>query len=201
MTAPKSTTHEGEYARKLALAILTTLETKGVLSQDEVNAILRVAHRSAQVTKNDSATSAGNNVTGIAEYIAEHTGENVQEQEAVREPKRTSISYGQVGRSPVQSPVVTTSTAARKGPAPLGTRWVKKAKTTQTQIALPKIAPQVPSFAEPVKLTKSSTPPTSISATQKTEEKTAEKADNVKGETVPDETSPSFPPIIDFRLD
>lgn len=199
MTAPKSTTHEGEYARKLALAILTTLETKGVLSQDEVNAILRVAHRSAQVTKNDSATPAGNNVTGIAEYIAEHTGENVQE--AVREPKRTSISYGQVDRSPVQSPVVTTSAAARKGPAPLGTRWVKKAKTAQTQIALPKIAPQVPSFAEPVKLTKSSTPPASISATQKTEEKTAEKADDVKGETVPDETSPSFPPIIDFRLD
>ena len=40
--------NEGEYARKLALAILSTLEKKGLLTSLDVDTILHVAHRSAQ---------------------------------------------------------------------------------------------------------------------------------------------------------
>lgn len=39
--------NEGEYARKLALAILSTLEQKGVLSRLDVDTILHAAHRAA----------------------------------------------------------------------------------------------------------------------------------------------------------
>ena len=40
--------NEGEYARKLALAILSTLEQKGILSRFDVDTILQAAHRAAQ---------------------------------------------------------------------------------------------------------------------------------------------------------
>lgn len=43
-TPPKN---EGEYARKLALAILSTLETKGILTRFDVDTILHAAHRAA----------------------------------------------------------------------------------------------------------------------------------------------------------
>ncbi|MFC5848133.1 hypothetical protein [Deinococcus petrolearius] len=39
--------NEGEYARKLALAILSTLEQKGLLSRLDVDTILHAAHRAA----------------------------------------------------------------------------------------------------------------------------------------------------------
>ncbi|WP_200939648.1 hypothetical protein [Deinococcus sp. Leaf326] len=39
--------NEGEYARKLALAILSTLEQKGILSRLDVDTILHAAHRAA----------------------------------------------------------------------------------------------------------------------------------------------------------
>lgn len=40
--------NEAEYARKLALAILSTLQTKGLLSAAEVDSILIAARRAAQ---------------------------------------------------------------------------------------------------------------------------------------------------------
>lgn len=45
---PATPPGEGEYARKLALAILSTLQTKGLLSSSDVDAILIAARRSAQ---------------------------------------------------------------------------------------------------------------------------------------------------------
>lgn len=45
-TAPSAT--EVEYVRKLSLAILSTLQAKGLLSADEVDAILIAARRAAQ---------------------------------------------------------------------------------------------------------------------------------------------------------
>lgn len=39
--------NEGEYARKLALAILSTLEQKGLLTRLDVDTILHAAHRAA----------------------------------------------------------------------------------------------------------------------------------------------------------
>lgn len=46
-SAPRN---EGEYARKLALAILSTLEQKGILTRFDVDTILQAAHRAAQGT-------------------------------------------------------------------------------------------------------------------------------------------------------
>lgn len=45
--APQPHRNDAEYARKLALAILSTLESKGLLSKLDVEAILHVAHRTA----------------------------------------------------------------------------------------------------------------------------------------------------------
>lgn len=39
--------NDGEYARKLALAILSTLENKGLLTRLDVDTILHAAHRAA----------------------------------------------------------------------------------------------------------------------------------------------------------
>ncbi|BDP41948.1 hypothetical protein DAETH_19170 [Deinococcus aetherius] len=47
-TPPLPPLNEAEYARKLALAILSTLQTKGLLSAAEVDAILIAARRAAQ---------------------------------------------------------------------------------------------------------------------------------------------------------
>ena len=46
--APTPPPNEAEYARKLALAILSTLQTKGLLSAAEVDSILIAARRAAQ---------------------------------------------------------------------------------------------------------------------------------------------------------
>lgn len=53
MTGPTPTPpprNEAEYAKKLALAILSTLEQKGFLSRLDVDTILHAAHRSASPT-------------------------------------------------------------------------------------------------------------------------------------------------------
>ncbi|MBB5233395.1 hypothetical protein [Deinococcus budaensis] len=47
--APSSSSSETEYVRKLSLAILSTLQSKGLLSADEVDAILIAARRAAQL--------------------------------------------------------------------------------------------------------------------------------------------------------
>ncbi|WP_043816780.1 hypothetical protein [Deinococcus maricopensis] len=44
----RSDAHEAQYTRKLALAILSTLQQKGVLSAAEVDAILVAARRAAE---------------------------------------------------------------------------------------------------------------------------------------------------------
>lgn len=46
--APTPPPNEAEYARKLALAILSTLQSKGLLSAAEVDSILIAARRAAQ---------------------------------------------------------------------------------------------------------------------------------------------------------
>lgn len=52
MTRPGAPTppspHDTEYVRKLALAILSTLQSKGLLSAEDVDAILIAARRAAQ---------------------------------------------------------------------------------------------------------------------------------------------------------
>ncbi len=40
--------HDATFARKLALALLGVLQDKGVLSEDEVDAVLLAARRSAE---------------------------------------------------------------------------------------------------------------------------------------------------------
>ncbi|WP_102127836.1 hypothetical protein [Deinococcus planocerae] len=47
-TPPPPPPNEAEYARKLALAILGTLQSKGLLSAAEVDSILIAARRAAQ---------------------------------------------------------------------------------------------------------------------------------------------------------
>ncbi|GAA5531829.1 hypothetical protein [Deinococcus aluminii] len=47
-TPPPPTPNETEYVRRLALAILSTLQTKGLLTADEVDTILIAARRAAQ---------------------------------------------------------------------------------------------------------------------------------------------------------
>ncbi len=47
---PAPARNEGEYARKLALAILSTLEQKGLLTRTDVDTILHAAHLAAQPT-------------------------------------------------------------------------------------------------------------------------------------------------------
>lgn len=47
--SPSGSSGEVEYVRKLSLAILSTLQTKGLLSADEVDAILIAARRAAQL--------------------------------------------------------------------------------------------------------------------------------------------------------
>ncbi|WP_216318162.1 hypothetical protein [Deinococcus aestuarii] len=47
-TPPPPPPNEAEYARKLALAILGTLQSKGILSAGDVDAILIAARRAAQ---------------------------------------------------------------------------------------------------------------------------------------------------------
>ena len=48
-TPPAPSATEVEYVRKLSLAILSTLQAKGLLSADEVDAILIAARRAALV--------------------------------------------------------------------------------------------------------------------------------------------------------
>lgn len=47
-TPPSPPPNEAEYARKLALAILGTLQSKGILSAGDVDSILIAARRAAQ---------------------------------------------------------------------------------------------------------------------------------------------------------
>lgn len=47
-TPPPSNPNDAEYVRRLALAILSTLQSKGVLTADEVDTILIAARRAAQ---------------------------------------------------------------------------------------------------------------------------------------------------------
>ncbi|KEF35559.1 hypothetical protein RDMS_01400 [Deinococcus sp. RL] len=47
-SSPAPSAPEVEYLRKLSLAILSTLQAKGVLSADEVDAVLIAARRAAQ---------------------------------------------------------------------------------------------------------------------------------------------------------
>lgn len=53
---PSSTSNDAEYVRKLALAILSALQNKGLLTADEVDAVLIAARR--------AAAQAGQNPSG-----------------------------------------------------------------------------------------------------------------------------------------
>ncbi|MDB5044715.1 MAG: hypothetical protein JWQ08_765 [Deinococcus sp.] len=47
--------NDGEYARKLALAILGTLQSKGILTASEVDSIMLAARRAAQTAASQNA--------------------------------------------------------------------------------------------------------------------------------------------------
>lgn len=58
-TPPPPPPMDTEYVRKLALAILSTLQSKGLLSAGEVDSILIAARRAAQESRPGSQSAAG----------------------------------------------------------------------------------------------------------------------------------------------
>jgi hypothetical protein len=60
LSTPSGPTSDGDYTRKLALAILSTLQSRGLLSAADVDAILIAARRSAhQAMQNQPIPKAG----------------------------------------------------------------------------------------------------------------------------------------------
>lgn len=128
-TPPAHTKNEAEYARKLALALLSTLESKGFLTKVDVDAILHVAHRAAlqadaptqtaQVAKTpmqddpvqEPRPGQAGSVKAQGASGVEGSGPRGPEAPPVEEPKSVLTAPVEVKRP--------------LGPAVLGTRWVK----------------------------------------------------------------------------
>ena len=130
---PVNPKNEAEYARKLALAILSTLETKGFLSKVDVDTILAVAHRAAMQADQAQGT------TGAATSSAEHTQAEDTQTEAkpaaddsvaghpVASAGATDAPSSQKQAGETPKTVLTAPIEVKRplGPAVLGTRWVK----------------------------------------------------------------------------
>ncbi|WP_199698588.1 hypothetical protein [Deinococcus cavernae] len=94
-TPPALPKNEAEYARKLALALLSTLESKGLLTKMDVDTILHVAHRAAMGAEGGDQTAQAAATTP-----------------APAAPLATVLNAPIEVKRPL-------------GPAVLGTRWVK----------------------------------------------------------------------------
>ncbi|MFB9994842.1 hypothetical protein ACFFLM_23110 [Deinococcus oregonensis] len=61
--------NDGEYARKLALAILGTLQSKGILTAAEVDSIMLAARRAAQTAATQNAARVAQTSTLPPAYV------------------------------------------------------------------------------------------------------------------------------------
>lgn len=123
--------NEAEYARKLALAILSTLESKGLLSKLDVDTILHVAHRAALQAQAEAekAEDAETETTENAEEGSENAlGESPKAKETgLNTQSETESSDPQEPTTKPTPSVLTAPIEVKRplGPAVLGTRWVK----------------------------------------------------------------------------
>lgn len=101
--------NEAEYARKLALAILSTLESKGFLTRLDVDTILQVAHRTAMSAQAEGEPNAVGMASGAADPEAPASAP-------------ASLPPAQAAPSVLTAPI---EVKRPIGPAVLGTRWVK----------------------------------------------------------------------------
>lgn len=124
-TPSPSPKNEAEYARKLALAILSTLESKGFLTKIDVDTILAVAHRAAlqgeSATGTEPAGGAGGTAADGAPAGQPPASQPLADQPLAATPAPASRPHAPA-RTVLDAPV---EVKRPLGPAVLGTRWVK----------------------------------------------------------------------------
>lgn len=119
-TPSPSPKNEAEYARKLALAILSTLESKGFLTKIDVDTILAVAHRAALQGESATGTEPAGGAGGTAADGAP-ASQPLANQPLAATPAPASRPHAPA-RTVLDAPV---EVKRPLGPAVLGTRWVK----------------------------------------------------------------------------
>lgn len=119
-TPSPSPKNEAEYARKLALAILSTLESKGFLTKIDVDTILAVAHRAALQGESATGTEPAGGAGGTAADGAP-ASQPLADQPLAATPAPASRPHAPA-RTVLDAPV---EVKRPLGPAVLGTRWVK----------------------------------------------------------------------------
>lgn len=141
--APQPHRNDAEYARKLALAILSTLESKGLLSTLDVEAILHVAHRTAMAAPAPDPSPAAESKTDdqksnksedrpasatleSSEQPAAESGDSTTKAVTQEKEEEKEKVAPQAGSDKEGSNEKTAAAPQRPlGPAVLGTRWVK----------------------------------------------------------------------------
>lgn len=119
-TPSPSPKNEAEYARKLALAILSTLESKGFLTKIDVDTILAVAHRAALQGESATGTEPAGGAGGTAADGAPAS------QPPASQPLAATPAPSSRPHAPAKTVLDAPVEVKRPlGPAVLGTRWVK----------------------------------------------------------------------------
>ncbi|MFC3861755.1 hypothetical protein ACFOPQ_13390 [Deinococcus antarcticus] len=134
-TPSPSPKNEAEYARKLALAILSTLESKGFLTKIDVDTILAVAHRAALQGESATGTEPAGGAGGTAADGAPASQPPASQPPASQPPASQPLADQPLAATPApasrpHAPARTVLDAPVEvkrplGPAVLGTRWVK----------------------------------------------------------------------------
>lgn len=124
--------NEAEYARKLALAILSTLESKGLLSKMDVDTILHVAHRTAMQAQAKADSEGTEENQGAENQEVENQG--AAEQATLSDDIQAGATQTEKPGPPEKS-VLTAPVEVKRalGPAVLGTRWVKPDPTLEPE--------------------------------------------------------------------